>query len=422
MARIRTRTSTENLQGQYIQYANANTIGSLWSSSRKTVDLAIAESIKQLSARPVVKQDAVFTINETISDSTTPGYFKARAEGKLLPTNPMTSTKVYSGSRPLSIATWAECRVASDATTYCSVRYNSVRLPALRQVGSYSDLANQAAVRAKANLHSKGMDLLTTASEAHKALAMLIGLRRSLMQAVTTVSGQARLIAKGKNGSPLTLWKEFSRLWLEGRFGWRILYYDIRNIIDYMENMNNAKRHTFGTGTGSQTYRSNTTYTTRETKVDVKVGYAAILDPSIPGYMNIPNTAWELVPFSLVLDWFFGIQNWILAFTQAPANVRPVPSSSYQVVTITNSVSAQAKVELSPGFFLSAQGEQGVYLGYDNVSKIRTVAGNPVISFPSLSGPKGYQWLDLATLMIPLYGALKTNSKSIKGFAQYGFN
>lgn len=155
---------------------------------------------------------------------------------------------------------------------------------------------------AAAKLVSKGWDALTFAAELHKAIRMFRGL---LGRFITLLqSGRAQ------------------DLWLEGRYGWRLMLYDMNDIIDIINGCgNDRKRFTERAG-----YTENFTNTWVESttvgistfdirfsdRVTLGVRGSVGADITPPRYYLDPiNTAWELIPWSFVVDWIIGVGSWL---------------------------------------------------------------------------------------------------------------
>lgn len=131
-----------------------------------------------------------------------------------------------------------------------------------------------------------------------------------------------------------------SQLWLEYRYGWSPMVYDI---IDQLKAVSapefraHLTRNTLRTarGTASRMYgaitprtavaggltytgetRSEITYTTRayvHYKSTVAGSFLERLNDF--GLFDIPEATWELVPFSFIVDWFVPVGDWLKALT-----------------------------------------------------------------------------------------------------------
>lgn len=156
---------------------------------------------------------------------------------------------------------------------------------------------------AAAELYSRGWDGLTFVAELHKLIDMFSNF---VLRAVKT-------ILKG----------DYSSAWLEGRYGWRILLYDIEDINNLIEQLSEARPEFAKERVGGQYVEiitespyyadaSGTRLYNKVTTLDVSLrgNIVAAYDP--PAIIFNPvNTAWELVKFSFIVDWILNVGTWI---------------------------------------------------------------------------------------------------------------
>jgi len=176
----------------------------------------------------------------------------------------------------------------------------------LSSIHSYLPVADtsyaQAFVQsAAARIYSKGWDALTFAGE-------LPSLRRMF----TKTSRKMVNLARGHSS------KRILELWLEGRYGWRTLAYDVRDLNDAIQNWDESRK--IFTERAGTTYSSsssivhskskrNATYEYYEqftTRVSVRGAVAGKIRPA--RFVVDPiKTGWELVPYSFVVDWVLSV-------------------------------------------------------------------------------------------------------------------
>jgi hypothetical protein len=106
--------------------------------------------------------------------------------------------------------------------------------------------------------------------------------------------------------------------WLNGRYGWRLMVYDVIDIFNLVKDWND-RRQRFSERSGtrwSQTIEEATVHTYSNRVVDVTTTTDLVVhergsvtaDIWLPPIMLNPvATAWELIPFSFVLDWFLSV-------------------------------------------------------------------------------------------------------------------
>jgi hypothetical protein len=133
-----------------------------------------------------------------------------------------------------------------------------------------------------------------------------------------------------------------SKLWLEARYGWRTLIYDLEDLNDAIRNFDDKrKRWSERAGTSYQTVttsstnisgayfniiRNNTLYW------DVSVRGSVVADIQLQRFRANPiQTAWELIPYSFVLDWFIGVGDALSAIHFLASQERYQASGGYHV-------------------------------------------------------------------------------------------
>lgn len=151
---------------------------------------------------------------------------------------------------------------------------------------------------AAAKIYSSGWDALTFGSELAKTVAMF----RSFLQRILGMA------VKGKLES----------LWLEGRYGWRTLVHDMKDIDAAIKNLNEGRKRFVERAGFTETYTTSSSYQTsrawgvltanvsRTIKVGVRGTVAADIEP--PRFIFNPLiTGWELTRLSFVIDWIINV-------------------------------------------------------------------------------------------------------------------
>lgn len=359
------------------------------------------------------------TIDETIhfTDTITPNYALRRKKGEVLPTNPMVKE---------TFRVIPEGTVCRSSIAYCFYRSKpckdkpwdtiSYRLgtkeikvrpikTAPRDLISSSELQDVQR-EAIAKLRSQGIDYLTTLVELRQTLAMLAGAKQRLIDIVVKMVQYVRRLGK----KPKT-WSDLLDLvggaWLEGRFGWRILYYDLKAIVQYVENLKNDPKLIVGRSKRSATRDYSSNYGDYTVVDELQVGYPGTLSYDIPGASSILNTVWEVIPFSLVVDMFFDVQSWIISLSGATANVKEHPSAAF--LTRTKTVYGNAQIEKP----LPPEGYSAIYFNEPSVvsqfyeQKTRSWIDGPSVGLPPFRfNLGGFKPVDLAFLMRILIGKL----------------
>jgi hypothetical protein len=185
----------------------------------------------------------------------------------------------------------------------------------------FASVSTDAVVQeAAARIYTEGFDALTSSAEFHKTIRLFVGFKK-------------RILKELKRG---TLYN----LWLEGRYGWRILMYELlelnKAIVDFSETRTRYteiafSRLTTKTATEEEllttyqlppeiqgTWNSADMYYYFGTKTDIDISIKGSIAADIkPARFraNVFDTAWELIPYSFVVDWFIGVGTWIQAMS-----------------------------------------------------------------------------------------------------------
>jgi hypothetical protein len=202
---------------------------------------------------------------------------------------------------------------------------------------AYNKYVNEAA----AAIYSHGFDALTFLAEATEIPKMFAGGLRKLIR-----------LDLPKN------WRSLSNDWLEARYGWRSLVYDVKNIHELISSFN-EKRSRFSESRGTK-------YTDRVSTVSPIYGsthysyqiiddieYTVAIRGSVAADISIPKiqfnpivTAWEIIPLSFVVDWFLSVGRAIEAasflatqtdFTAAKSYYITAKRHRYSTITGLNS-------------------------------------------------------------------------------------
>lgn len=121
--------------------------------------------------------------------------------------------------------------------------------------------------------------------------------------------------------------------WLEARYAIRPLLIDAENAYDYLTKGGLTPRRTFRGGENSSSVSSlpETTFTTSginytvngtlTSTMSARAGIMCHVNPSVAadlGLLNFASTAWELIPFSFVVDWFLNVGGVLASLTPTP--------------------------------------------------------------------------------------------------------
>jgi len=156
--------------------------------------------------------------------------------------------------------------------------------------------------KAAAKIASSGHDTLTFLAELGKTREMFVSLLKRLLSG--KFPKNARSIAEA---------------WLEWRYGWRTLIYDLTDLNEAIQSLGELKtRYTERAGrqvryTTSSEYVTPMSYQGQFTiyqydEINLSVRGSVTADITPPKFsFNLAVTAWELVPWSFVLDWLLNV-------------------------------------------------------------------------------------------------------------------
>lgn len=237
------------------------------------------------------------------------------------------------------------------------------------------NLKRLSATKAFAKVNETSAQLWVTLAEAEKSIASI----KSILYKVNTLVRHAKnryvalanLLYYAKRPKEiLRLAGEISDLWLQLRYGLRPLVYDAKNILDGIKSKDKPRRmtivaHEGDTATATRVsladwaagYCYATTELTSNHMISVEVKTYLLVEFTLDlggyefGLASIMGTAWELIPLSFVLDWFWNVSN-LLASWEPVQRGRVINSG--QVVRV-NSVTAE-QIALVPSRHLSSLG------------------------------------------------------------------
>jgi len=147
----------------------------------------------------------------------------------------------------------------------------------------------------------------------HDTLTALLELKKLRQMIMTAGRDLITLITSGKN---------LHQSWLSFRYGWRVLYYDLLAITKAIEAYgDDRERFSQRSGTSvsetitSEFIHSAASGTCSSTITDtynfsVRGSVVAQIDPPKFSF-NIAISAWEITPYSFIIDWFFKLGQWL---------------------------------------------------------------------------------------------------------------
>jgi len=310
------------------------------------------------------------------SASETKDWKKIRNTGGLLPMNSYCRwdhtydrpVGFYSGTNKGPNPKYSTITVGPQAASDGAVALAGKSLEGcIAKIGSMSQNINIRALQQEAYADiAPQLDALTTLSEAHKTVKMVLGIRKSALA----------LLREGLKGGWSTA-KAAASARLEWRYGWRILGYDIQNFVDYWKEpwtyeialghsapLEIVENEIENQSTYGGYYCQWTDVCTIKRKLSVYASAGIRYDTRYVNVMVSPvNTLWELIPFSFVADWIVNVGTTLAASRAASSAVAQTSCVNYLFEEESRAV--PTNIALGPG--ANAVSPYGV--SYVNTSK-----------------------------------------------------
>lgn len=296
--------------------------------------------------------------NDEMVDELSPNYFKIVKEKGLLPINPMTQTKwSYKGTH--GATEWRQSYPA-DTPLITSTLSGDLALVGFWSSQSwYDDPAaglwagfpswpsdGPVSVSALARARSAGMDVGTALAELGKTIEMVKSFRNNVFRRAHSIAeslgNRHRWKAPKQGGLPgldQDIYRAFSETWLEGRYGWRTLAYELEDLTIALIKLDDlGLRRVRGYATDENV----TSVTARNGNYAlVKIGKGVSASNSAVGHVLVQQdlkrvkrsgsiidavmqglafvdpliTTYEVIPYSFIFDWFVNLNDNIEAFS-----------------------------------------------------------------------------------------------------------
>jgi hypothetical protein len=249
----------------------------------------------------------------------TPDYYKLLHLGKIIPHTDWTQTKVqgrasgstyFYGDDP-GTGRWHGGYYGS-LSKYDGWPVTSGKLFEIAESHNidYGYLVQEAA----ASIYNRGWDALTFTAEVHKSVIMFTRVLARLLSIIRSI--------RALDLDP----REVSSAWLEARYGWRILMYDIRDIQKLLEDLDTSrlrnKQRVGDTITNDlfevveEVSALGTIQYAVHYNYELSVRGSIIADIAPPKVsLNYIATSWELLTFSFVIDWVYDVGQFLEAMS-----------------------------------------------------------------------------------------------------------
>lgn len=285
---------------------------------------------------------AMGTMSETSEDVVTARYLRRVNSGEII-NNPMKMTKIED-IKPSPGTISHVCVLPATSDTYCST-HKTKHKNTWKKVGGFrpsplgghldvtvdresmrNAVKSAALVQAYANIDTSEMLALATAAEGRKTVDSIL----SILNGVRGVVRDARrfnVSALARRLSP----SEMADRYMEFRYALRPLYFDAMNAVAALEKPRGRERRTFrgyaedsATWTGTALNHGVSEYMLLDWNkscvytVSAKAGILCdveITNAYVFGLSQVMESAWELVPFSFIVDWFANVGELVAAHT-----------------------------------------------------------------------------------------------------------
>jgi hypothetical protein len=188
------------------------------------------------------------------------------------------------------------------------------------------NLANNKAYEGLKNKVYSNAQLGVDFAEAHQSISMIAGSFSTLVKVARSIRkldflSAARALRMKFLPKGVSMKKSFANNWLEFHFGWEPLVHDIYDSVDVLNNPLNAFMKTSGNGSISSTFTYSVrnvgnydrleliknSYSCRQGLTVDAINNSTLHSLDQFGVLNPLSIAWELVPFSFVVDWYANV-------------------------------------------------------------------------------------------------------------------
>lgn len=291
-------------------------------------------SYSQISASIGYNQGSQTTAS--ITDVVSPEYRKRSGQGEII-NNPLTQSKITLVDpqptpylrKMINVSAGKYYGDHWEGTWPMSpLELGEFLIPSWDQewLDSVTTLRNIAVTEAHARVTANETQVLVSAAELNKTIEGLGVILRKVSHIIL-----AARKADFKYLARQISWKELSNTWMEARYGLRPLYYEARATLAALNRPPKQKRQTFrATRSGTWSKRSTVSVTNssagynasieKTAEVQTSVSAGILTDVTLTGLNawggeQFASAAWELVPLSFVIDWFFNVGSTIAAWS-----------------------------------------------------------------------------------------------------------
>lgn len=304
---------------------------------------------------------------KSMTDDVRRGYFKALREKKTLPVGPMSSKRVEYISSPGQTTNLAGYRDGTKQNGYrftssgdWGFAYRNDNFGTVVAQPNKAVLLQEALSRAQ----SDAWDTLTFAAEFRKTVEGVVTLRQRAMTIIERVGAVVKHRRNSRKWKGYALTDIVAQVWLELRYMWRPLVYDMMAMEEAYRRLGEERVGSLQRSYASDTKSGTTSkvFTTSWTGPHGSAGGGAfqanisqLETVTVTGHASVGVTidtraitmtdplvtAWELVPFSFILDWFITFGSMLTAFS-------PFASSRLEFATYALTTVREMRIMVMP--------------------------------------------------------------------------
>lgn len=310
---------------------------------------------------------------KTMTDTVTPGFRSISSRGGII-NNGMTSTidqRIPCNATVIFTRTKVDASYPQTHTwvgDYLSLAFD-VNMPSVNLPDATSTV-NTAITKCMANVSSASSMIAVTIAERQKTVNMIADRVGRITRGFLAVKNgnyllAAEILGVRKKWIQKSRRKQTASNWLEWRYGWLPLYLDARGAVQALKKVNEPRftargfsamqDHTsslqsvnFLNGGACQPWGMRTVRFSN-TSVRAYCLYTVddnFLTASAFGLTDPVSVAWELIPFSFVVDWFVDVGTWLEAIKPTPGvrflakgyTIESIGQCSYTIESVANSL------------------------------------------------------------------------------------
>lgn len=237
--------------------------------------------------------------------------------------------------------------VSSPRDPYLPVTANRVKAWAVEAAHSIASLDPDTGLVTSARSEAAAgiMDALTTLAEAPETIKSILDVVRLVLAKYLEVRRKIKLLKRNKIGNE-SLSEAIADLWLQFRYAIMPNVYTVQDSLEYL---NTTLSEYYSVRRAQQRSVELPSLDGWEPNGPVQCVERCFLKHRVDTQLitkfdrllqaNPVLTAWELVPFSFIVDWFLNVGDYVSSLTVPPGTVQEAAMSSFRVkssVTLTN--------------------------------------------------------------------------------------